>query len=575
MRPLLAACLLAIALMPACAAPPPAELRGAWVSADACMEPAAMDALLNRAQTLNLNSLYVQVFHKRGHALYRSGIVPPMAGIPAGFDPLAYVVTEGHRRGLQVHAWFVNGSYGWGPEPGILDERPSWRTMDLRGVRVDWYDLCRPEVREWQTNLMAEVLERYDVDGVHLDYVRFDNKAVCTCPACRENARADLGIDIGSLAYPELPACGALSANPLAAPTTAQVLATFDDGVPAVALNQVGRGSVLLLNWQVTSWCPRFVVAAVQNTLTAAGVAPRDRVFLLDSDLNATRYRRTYWRDRPWLEAFGYRVERTTDAGLAQLPPGTAVVLPGFYMMNEDIARTLLTHVRAGGCALFLDGPVFAMSHASARELLGFRSTAKYFRGERTVRPTGARPDLVPISARPFAIAAERAKLALWDSWRKEQITRLVESVCRRAKQVRPDAVVTAAVYHTESGADSVLQDWPRWHREGLCDYVIPMSYVRTPDALEAAFAWWKRIDPALTRILPGVGAWDIAPDTPRAARAREIERQIAACRRQGARGVVLFSLNALDDELAALLGPTAFPGPAAPPAPTGGSRRR
>jgi len=45
---LLAACLLAIALMPACAAPPPAELRGAWVSADACMEPAAMDALLNR-----------------------------------------------------------------------------------------------------------------------------------------------------------------------------------------------------------------------------------------------------------------------------------------------------------------------------------------------------------------------------------------------------------------------------------------------------------------------------------------------------------------------------------------------
>ena len=117
-----------------CGAEAATELRGAWVSGDGCKNKGAADALLRRAETLNLNSPYVLVFHTRGHALYRSDIVPTVEDVEGGFDPLAYPIEEGHKRGLQIHAWFVNGEYGWGPQDGVLDQRPSWRAMDLRAV---------------------------------------------------------------------------------------------------------------------------------------------------------------------------------------------------------------------------------------------------------------------------------------------------------------------------------------------------------------------------------------------------------------------------------------------------------
>ncbi len=328
------------------------ELRAAWLHGRECRTPGAADLMLDRAETLNLNALFVLVFAHRGHALYRSDMVPMIEGVEDGFDPLGYLVEEGHRRGLEIHAWFVNGSYGWGAEDGILEEKPEWRAMDLRGLRTDWYDLCQPDVREWQARAMCEVVERYDVDGIHFDYVRFNNKSVCVGPACARNASAEIGLDVGEFDYAELPAFGGLSGNPVAEPTTALVLAEFDDGVPAIALNRLGDGRVLLLNWHADRWCPKAVMAAVRNALASTGVEQGDRVFLLDSDVNAPRYGRNFWSRRPWVQALGYRVEKTTDEGLGSLPSGSTVFMVGFYMMTEPIAASLVDHVRGGGVAV-------------------------------------------------------------------------------------------------------------------------------------------------------------------------------------------------------------------------------
>ncbi len=541
------------------------ELRGAWLWAEDCKDKPSADVMLDRAETLNLNSLYFLVFYRRGQAAWRSSMAPMLEDAAEGFDPLGYLVEQGRRRGMEIHAWFVNGSYGWGSHEGILDERPEWRAMDLRGARTDWYDLCQPAVREWQTRLMCEVLERYDVAGVHFDYVRFSDKSVCTCPECRKNAMAEVGLDIASLTFPALPAYGWLSGNPIVEPTTARVLAEFDDGVPAIALNSVGKGSVLLLNWQVQRWCPGAVISALRAALAGMGVQADGRVLLLDSDVNATRYERDFWEVKSWIESLGYRVERTTDEGIAKLPPGSTVVLHGFYMMTDEIASALLRHVQAGGGAVFIDGPVFAMKYPSAQALLGFKRMGKYLNGERAMVSTGVAPQIVPSTGRRLSIPEEKAKLALWDRWRRDQVTGLVASVHRRAKEIRPDALVTAAVFYNEQGTDNVLQDWPGWLREGLCDYVIPMSYVKTPEELDSAFAWWKRIDPGLERIIPAVGAWQLEPDSPGQVRAQAIGRQVEVCRRQGAHGAVMFVLKRIDDETATILGRTAFPGKAVP----------
>ena len=63
-----------------------AELRAAWLHGRMCRTPETADGMLDRAETLNLNALFVLVFAHRGHAVYRSDVVPMMDGVAEDFD---------------------------------------------------------------------------------------------------------------------------------------------------------------------------------------------------------------------------------------------------------------------------------------------------------------------------------------------------------------------------------------------------------------------------------------------------------------------------------------------------------
>lgn len=102
-----------------------------------------------------------------------------------GFDPLRSAVTAAHARGLQLHAW-LNLMPGWVGTEAPKDPR------QLKSARPDWFlhnrdghgqapkagkylalNPCLPEVRTYLANLVQEVASNYDVDGLHIDYVRF------------------------------------------------------------------------------------------------------------------------------------------------------------------------------------------------------------------------------------------------------------------------------------------------------------------------------------------------------------------------------------------------------------------
>jgi uncharacterized lipoprotein YddW (UPF0748 family) len=116
-----------------------------------------------------------------------------------GFDPLATAVAAAHARGLQLHAW-VNVAPGWVGVDEPTDERQLWQG------RRDWFlhdretrppqrqkgkylalNLCLPEVRAYTVDLCREIVTRYDVDGLHLDYIRF--------PEPEQGAVGELGTD--------------------------------------------------------------------------------------------------------------------------------------------------------------------------------------------------------------------------------------------------------------------------------------------------------------------------------------------------------------------------------------------
>lgn len=168
------------------------EIRAMWVVRDSLTSPAKVRNTVALARKYGFNTLFVQV-RGRGDAFYASNFEPrseELAGQPEDFDPLALIVSEGHKAGLEVHAWlntFLVWSKGRRPYSShhVYNRHPEWLVRDKQGrapVRPTsdtegaFLDPALPEVREYTQKVFLDVATRYDVDGIHFDYVRFPSE---------------------------------------------------------------------------------------------------------------------------------------------------------------------------------------------------------------------------------------------------------------------------------------------------------------------------------------------------------------------------------------------------------------
>lgn len=170
---------------------PPAverEFRAAWVATVFNMDwpsqsglpieqqQAQIIKILDRAREMNLNALIWQV-RPMCDAFYRSNIEPwsrfltGTAGRDPGYDPLAFIVSESHKRGLEAHAWFNPYRAGSTSDTNLPANHISRTRPDLvtRYSKYLWLDPGNPEVRAYTTRVILDVVKRYDIDGVHLD----------------------------------------------------------------------------------------------------------------------------------------------------------------------------------------------------------------------------------------------------------------------------------------------------------------------------------------------------------------------------------------------------------------------
>ncbi len=166
----------------------PRELRAVWVATvyninwpssaglDASSQQAELIEILDVAASLNLNAVVFQV-RPESDALYASDLEPwsrfltGVQGVDPGWDPLAFLIEEGHARNLEIHAWFnpYRGSVGAGADlaqPHIGLQLPEH--AHVYGSAL-WMDPGSAEVREHTIDVVLDVVERYDVDGVHFD----------------------------------------------------------------------------------------------------------------------------------------------------------------------------------------------------------------------------------------------------------------------------------------------------------------------------------------------------------------------------------------------------------------------
>lgn len=127
---------------------------------------------------LGLNTVFL---HVRAYqdAYYDSALFPKGAYLTGDYDPLAIMTEEAHNAGLSVHAW-INPLRGQTPE-GLAGTDSAyilrqWYDDDSKNgtylVNVDgryWLNPAYAEVRQLCADGVTEILEHYDVDGIHID----------------------------------------------------------------------------------------------------------------------------------------------------------------------------------------------------------------------------------------------------------------------------------------------------------------------------------------------------------------------------------------------------------------------
>jgi uncharacterized lipoprotein YddW (UPF0748 family) len=201
---------------------PDNEVRALWVVRDAITTPESVNRLVDFAVQTRFHMLFVQV-RGRADAYYQSTLDPPSPALKAplsDFDPLRYLLTVAHRSGIEVQAW-LNIDYAWSdtkhaPPPGhLVVSHPEWILCDAKGNRMDHVPASKwkaqgiegtflspgvPEFRRHMANVVRELVRTYDVDGIHLDYIRYPNKTYSFDPASRSQFLLRYGVDPVDLA---------------------------------------------------------------------------------------------------------------------------------------------------------------------------------------------------------------------------------------------------------------------------------------------------------------------------------------------------------------------------------------
>lgn len=156
---------------PATSQPPSLAMRAIWVQTDAATTPEKADQMLDMVAGAGFDTVLYLV--GSGTASFSSAHLPHSTNITATYDPLAYVVQGAHARGLKVQAWWAVGVAEQNPVFRSL--HPEWDIAQVDGIPGDfhWLNFSKPEVRQFVGDVVVDIAQVYDVDGVHLDYIRY------------------------------------------------------------------------------------------------------------------------------------------------------------------------------------------------------------------------------------------------------------------------------------------------------------------------------------------------------------------------------------------------------------------
>jgi uncharacterized lipoprotein YddW (UPF0748 family) len=183
------------------------EVRALWVARTSLTSAQAIDSMVAAAQQSGFNTLLIEV-RGRGDSYFLNGIEPRPSALfmQPSFDPLAEAISKAHARGLAIHAWInvnlVAGTSVPTARSHIVYKHPEWLMVprplaeDLASLdpvgpeylgRLLRYARNQVDIEglylspattgavEYTAGVVRDIVARYAIDGVYLDYLRYPN----------------------------------------------------------------------------------------------------------------------------------------------------------------------------------------------------------------------------------------------------------------------------------------------------------------------------------------------------------------------------------------------------------------
>jgi uncharacterized lipoprotein YddW (UPF0748 family) len=168
------------------------EIRAMWLDRGTIVKAkseADLAVVFDRMAKAGINTVFFETVNS-GYTIYPSRVAPEQNPLTKGWDPLQAAVKLAHERDMELHAWVwtfaaVNQRHNTilnlpaihlGP---VLSRHPDWVMSDRDGNAFDYnaskafLDPANPEVRHYVSSLLEEIADSYQVDGLHLDYIRY------------------------------------------------------------------------------------------------------------------------------------------------------------------------------------------------------------------------------------------------------------------------------------------------------------------------------------------------------------------------------------------------------------------
>ncbi|MFN3360643.1 MAG: glycoside hydrolase family 10 protein [Pseudanabaenaceae cyanobacterium] len=171
------------------------EVRAIWLDRGtivAAKSPAGLRVIFDRLAAAGVNTVFIETVNA-GYPIYPSTVAPEQNPLTKGWDPLEAAVKLAQERKMEIHAWvwvFAAGNRRHNALVGkdanypgpILSLYPQWGDASAKGdifppENKPFLDPANPQVQDYLLRLYREIITRYEVDGLHLDYIRYPRQS--------------------------------------------------------------------------------------------------------------------------------------------------------------------------------------------------------------------------------------------------------------------------------------------------------------------------------------------------------------------------------------------------------------